>query len=76
MPVEGFRNCHHRWLSVATLDAELEVQRAIKRAELTTFLCLFRKAIGLAMVHVDDRGISDGLWRGERRCIGPKSEGR
>ena len=59
-----------------TLDAELEVQRAIKRAELTAFLCLFRKAIGPTMVNVDNKGIIDGLWRGETRCIGPKSEGR
>ena len=29
-----------------TLDAQLEVQRAIKGAELTTFLCFFRKVIG------------------------------
>ena len=29
-----------------TLEAELEVQRTIKRAERTAFLCLFRKAIG------------------------------
>ena len=36
-----------------TLDVELEVQRTIKRAELTAFLCLSRKAIGPTMVHVD-----------------------
>ena len=29
-----------------TREAELEVQRAIKRAELTAFLCLFSKVIG------------------------------
>ena len=31
---------------------ELEVQRTNKRAELTAFLCLFRKAIGLTMASV------------------------
>ena len=45
-----------------TLDAELEVQRTIKRAEQTAFLCLLRKAIGLTMVHVANKGISGGLW--------------
>ena len=29
-----------------TLGAQLEVQRAIKGAELTAFLCFFRKVIG------------------------------
>ena len=43
-----------------TLDAELAVQRTIHRAELTAFLCLLKTAIGLTMVHVDDKGISDG----------------
>ena len=40
---------------------------------MTAFLCLLRKAIGLTMVHVDDRGILGGLWRGEIRCIGPRA---
>ena len=26
------------------------------------------------MVHVDDKGITDGLWRGETRCIGPRDK--
>ena len=47
-----------------TLDAELvEVQRTIQQAEFTAFLCLLRKAIGPTMVHVDIKGIIDGLWR-------------
>ena len=29
-----------------TLDAEFEVQRTIKRAELTAFLCLLRRIVG------------------------------
>ena len=55
-----------------TLDAELEVQRIIKRAELAALLCLLRKAIGPTVVHVDDSGIIDVLWIGEVRCIGPR----
>ena len=51
-----------------TLDAELEVQRTIKRAELTAFWCLFWKAIGPTTAHSDNKGIIDGLW--------PNIEGR
>ena len=43
-----------------TLDAELEVQRTIKGAELTAFLCLLRKAIGPTMVHAENKGILTG----------------
>ena len=46
-----------------TMDAELDVRCTVKRAELTAFLCLFRRAIRLATVHVDKKGIIDGLWR-------------
>ena len=42
-----------------TLDAELEVQRTIKRSELTVFSCLLRKGVGLTTVHVDNKGIID-----------------
>ena len=55
-------------------DAELEVQRTIKRAELTTFLCILRKAIGPTIVHVDDKWVIDGLWRGDEKCIGRKAK--
>ena len=55
------------------MDAELEVQRTIKRAELAAFLCLFQKVVGPTMVHVDNKGIIDGLWRGARKCIEPKN---
>ena len=58
-----------------TLDAELEVQHTTKRAESTTFLCLLRKAIGPALVHVDCEGIVAGRWRGEVKCAGPKATG-
>ena len=46
-----------------TLEAGLEVQRSVKRAELTAFLCLLRKVIGPTMVHVDNKGIIGGPWR-------------
>ena len=55
-----------------SLEAEFEVQRTIKRAELTAFLCLLKRAIGPAKVHVDNKGIIDGLRRGE--SIKPRAE--
>ena len=55
------------------MDAESEVQRTIKRAELTAFLCLLKNIIGPIKVHVDNKGIIDGLLRGEMKCIGPKA---
>ena len=44
---------HESGARVKTLEAELEVQRTIKRAELTAFLCLLGKAIVPTMVYVD-----------------------
>ena len=38
-----------------SMEAEYEVQRTIKRAELTAFLCLLRKVCGPVKVHVDNR---------------------
>ena len=38
-----------------TLGAEPEVQRTIKRAELTALLFLLRKAIGPTVVHADKK---------------------
>ena len=52
-----------------SMEAEFEVQRTIERAELTAFLCLLKKVIGHTKVHVDNKGIIDGLWRGARKCI-------
>ena len=49
-----------------SLDAAFEVQRTIKRAELTAFLCLLDKVIGPIKVHVDNNGLIDGLRRGEK----------
>ena len=57
----------------ASMEAELDVRRTIKRAELTAFLCLLKKVIGPIKLHVDNKGIIDGLWRGERKCIDPKA---
>ena len=54
-----------------SMEAELEVQRTIKRAELTAFLCFLKRVIGPIKVHADNKGIIDGLRRGERKCIKP-----
>ena len=51
------------------MEAEYEVQRTIKRAKLTAFLCLLKRVIGPMKVHVDNKGIIVGLQRGERKCI-------
>ena len=45
-----------------TMDAELEVQRTMKGAELTAFLCLLRKAIGPLVFHAGNKELMDGLW--------------
>ena len=55
------------------MEAEFEAQRTIKRTELTTFLFLQKKMMGLVKVHVDSKGIIDALWRGERKCVDPKA---
>ena len=39
-----------------SMEAEFEVQRTIKRAELTAFLCLLKKVMGPIKVHVDKKG--------------------
>ena len=44
-----------------SMEAELEVQRTIKRAELTAFFCLLKKVIGPIKVYVDNKGIFGGL---------------
>ena len=54
-----------------SMEAEFEVQRTIKRAELTAFLCLLRKVSGPIKVHVDNKRIIDGLRNGEKECIKP-----
>ena len=32
-----------------------------------------KKVLGTIKVHVDNKGINDGLRRGERKCINPKA---
>ena len=54
-------------------EAEFEVQRTIKGTHLTASLCLLKKVIGPIKAHVGNKGIIDGLWRGQRKCIGPNA---
>ena len=61
--------CTQRWMPSLRY-----IQRTIKRGESAAFLCFVRKGNGPTMVHVDNKGINDGLWRGETRCIGPKAK--
>ena len=57
-----------------SMEAEVEVQRTIKRTELTAFLCFFLINVsGPIKVHVDNKGVIDGQRRGERTCIDPKA---
>ena len=49
------------------------MQRTIKRAELTAFLCFLTQALGFIKVRIDNKGIIDGQWRGERNCTDPKA---
>ena len=55
------------------MEAEYEVQRTIKRAELTAFLCLLRKVCGPIKIHVDNKGIIDVLREGEKECTKPRA---
>ena len=48
-----------------SMEAELEVEGTIKRAELTVFLCLLKKAIGSIKVHVENK--ENCRWAMERR---------
>ena len=56
-----------------SMEAELGVQRPTKRAELTAFLSILKKVTGPIKVHVDNKGIVDGLWKGESKCLDPKT---
>ena len=56
-----------------SMEAELEVQRTIKRAQLTAFLCLPKRVIGPVRAHVDNNGTIDGLRRGESMCTKPRA---
>ena len=46
-----------------TVEADLKVQRRIKRAELTAFYCLLRRTIGPKTAHADSKRIIVGLSR-------------
>ena len=56
-----------------SIEAELEIQRTIKRAELVALVCLSKKVVGAIKVHVDNKGIIDGLRKGEKDCIKPRA---
>ena len=56
-----------------SMEAECEVQRTIKSAELTAFLCLLRKVCGPIKIHVDNKGIIDRLRKGDKECIKPRA---
>ena len=56
-----------------SMEAEFEVQRTIKRAELTAFLYLLRKVCGPIKIHVDNKGEIDGFRRGDRVCTKPRA---
>ena len=49
-----------------SMEAEYVVQRSIKRAELTAILSLLKKVCGRVKIHVDNKGIIDGLRKGEK----------
>ena len=49
-----------------SMEADFEVQRTIKRAELTAFLCLHQDSCG-------HKGIIDELRKGEKECIKPRA---
>ena len=46
-----------------SMEAEYDVQRTIKRAELAAFLCLLRKVCRHINVHLDNKGIIDGVQK-------------
>ena len=56
-----------------SMEAAYEVQRTIKRAALTAFWCFLRKVRGPIKVHVDNKGIIDGLRKVEKECIKPRA---
>ena len=63
----------HCMACMAQWRQNFEVQRTIKRAELTAFLCFLRKVSGPIKIHVENKGIIDGLRRGEKECIKPRA---
>ena len=55
-----------------SVEAEYEVQRTIKRPEMTAFLCFLKKVIGPTKVHVDNKGIIMDYEK-EKKCIMPRA---
>ena len=47
-----------------------------QKSRATAFFCLLRKAIGPMVVHVDKKGIIDGLWKSEGRRLVDSDVGR
>ena len=58
----------HVWLNGGRIRGSAHHQ-----AELTAFLCLLRKVCGPIKVHVENKGIIDGLRKGEKECIKPRA---
>ena len=57
-----------------SMETEFEVQRTIKRAELTAFLCLLRKVCGPIKVHVDNKGIIMGYEKARKNVLSQEPE--
>ena len=57
-----------------SMEAEFEVQRTIKRAELTAFFALLKKVIGPIKIHVGNKGTIDGSRKGEKECFSQERE--
>ena len=55
------------------MEAEYKVQRTIKRAELTAFLCFLRKVCGPIKIHVDNKAIIVGIRKGQKECFKPRA---
>ena len=58
------------------MEAELEVQRTIKRSELTAFFCFLKKVIGPIKVHVDNKGVLTGYGEEKEKALVRKQEMR
>ena len=56
-----------------SMAAEFECQRTIKTAVLTAFFCFLRKVGELVKIQLDNKGIIDGLRKGEKECIKPRA---
>ena len=57
-----------------TLDADLKVQRTIKRVEFTASLCILTKITRSTAAHVDNKSIIDGFWGGRKEGYRPNNK--